>query len=192
MIVSKAISMEIHKVYFHAGIIDVRDNKYLVKRFHLDEGMYLSEQGRICSFRAAARFNKREDVVNFFNSWHQKNSTKKTHYKLEVIEFYTRENVDLELFDDSHPLCQITKNEGAAATRIALAYFFDFLHTLKFSKSTFLKYKRLLARYEIDIDQRVGYELNLQAKSQYIRSKYFEEHNQELSRNSEDTQLTAI
>lgn len=119
--------------------------------------------------------------MNFFNDWANKKSDRDI-YKLEVIEWGTKVTEEIELFDEKYPLYQMNLNEGPATIKMADSYFSDILHKLEYSISTMAKYKKIFSKYGVDIDQRVPFEWNLSAKSQYLRQRVFDEKNQYFSK----------
>lgn len=170
------ISVRISKSHFNAGIADVDYEGEIVKRIHLYEGLYLSLKGRICSQKSAASFDAKEEVILFFHEWVNENQAKRAQYKLEVIEYTSPEDVYITLFDETHPLWIIEANEKRNISQAAKAYFYDYLHELRYSDNTLKTYRREILKYGIDINNRVGSELNLDLRSARIREQYHQDN----------------
>lgn len=89
------MTIRINKSHFNAGIAGVDFEGEIIKRFHLNEGAYLSLKGRICSWKSAATLNTKEEAVLFFHKWVNESQVKRAHYKLEVIEYTSPEDVQI-------------------------------------------------------------------------------------------------
>lgn len=170
------MAIRISKSHFNAGIAGVNIEGEIIKRFHLDEGSYLSLKGRICSWKTAATFNSKEEAVLFFHEWVNENKVKRAQYKLEVIEYTTPEDVYITLFDETHPLWIIEAKEKPSISKAARAYFYDYLHEFGYSENTLKTYRREILKYGIDINSRVGSELNLSLRSAKIREQYHQDN----------------
>lgn len=170
--VNNKMTVRFSRSHFDIGIVDAGLDGAVTKRFHLDEGLYLSSMGRICSWKSAASFDTKEDAVLFFHGWVSKNRNKRAQYKLEVIEYTTPEDVDILLFDETHPLWKIELSEKRHIAQAARAYFYDYLHQLEYSTSTLTKYRQEILKHGVDIKNRVGPELNLNLRSEKIREQF--------------------
>ncbi|MDR7088227.1 hypothetical protein [Cellvibrio fibrivorans] len=177
--VGRAINMmtiRVSKSFFNAGIADMDFEGEIIKRFHLDEGSYLSLKGRICSWKTAATFNTKEEAVLFFHEWVNENKVKRAKYKLEVIEYTSPEDVHITLYDETHPLWIIEEKENPSISKAARAYFYDYLHEFGYSENTLKTYRREILKYGIDINSRVDSELNLSLRSARIREQYYQDN----------------
>lgn len=135
--IGRAINMmtiRISKSHLNAGIADLDLEGEIIKRVHLDEGLYLSLKGRICSWKSAATFNTKEEAVLFFHKWVNESQVKRAQYKLEVIEYTSPEDVQIALFDETHPLWIIEEKEKPSIYKAAKAYFYDYLHEFGYSE----------------------------------------------------------
>ena len=141
------------------SICRVDSSGYFDSPFHIDEKRYLSRSMRKGSLSRAAEFNTKIEAVEFFNQWLNKQKDKG--WKLEVVEILLEESVELELYDKSHPLYQLSKELTPHVMKYAYAYFYDYLHDLEFSTATFRKYRKLFLDFDIDITERVKDEWNL-------------------------------
>ena len=177
--VDRAINMmaiRMSKSHFNAGIAHVDFEGEIVKRIHLDEGLYLSLKGRICSWKSAATFNAKEEAVLFFHEWENENQVKRAQYKLEVVEYTSPEDVYIALYDETHPLWIIEEKEKRSISKAARAYFYDYLHELQYSENTLKTYRRAILKYGIDIKNRIDSKLNLGLRSAKIREQYHQDN----------------
>ncbi|WP_331351366.1 hypothetical protein [Cellvibrio sp. UBA7671] len=173
--VNNMMTVRFSKSHFDVGIVDVGLKGAITKRFHLDEGLYLSSMGRICSWKSAASFDTKEEAVLFFHEWVNRNRPKRAQYKLEVIEYTTPEDAYILLFDETHPLWAIEVSEKRNIAQAARAYFYDYLHELQYSTGTLKKYRQEILKYGVDINNRVDPELNLIFRSAKIREQYHQD-----------------
>lgn len=157
---------------YSVGLISIENGQPIIHRFHLDEGLYLSIKGRACTLRSAATFTTKQEAVEHFHAWVTSKKTRLEKYKLEVIEYSTQETVERELYDQSHPLWEVDKNEKAHIIKLARAYYFGYLHELMYSDQTIKRHQKVLRKYGIDLWANVPAEYDLQNKSNQIRSEY--------------------
>lgn len=172
--------LKVRKIFHMVGLIDTRENPDLDERFHLDEGLFLSKGGRICSYKSAATFESRDEAAALFHKWVSRNPGRSV-YKLEVVSYSTMESRPFTLFDESHPLWEIETNEPSATRKIARVWFYDYLHDLNYSKSTIARHQKVLSKYGIDLKQRVDPELSLALRLDQLREE---------SRANEEVQAT--
>lgn len=117
--------------------------------FHLDEGVYLSKNKRLCSHKSAIEFDDPEKAREFYASWRHADR-----YRLHVYPFQTHVEVPMPVFPDDHPfsiLMRIKQNESGYVVRTAFTWLSgrsDFY----FSYSTLAKHRKILLSYGIDIN----------------------------------------
>lgn len=159
------------RVYFLASIAyyDAFEAE-IHRRFHHDEKTYLSAKGRKCSLKSAAEFSNRNDAVNHFDTWINRQTNK--HWKLDVIECSEPQDVEFRLYGKTHPLFKVETELPRYALNYARAFYYDYLHQLTYSKSTLLRIRKLLLPYGIDVDKRVSDSENLGLKTKAIVDKY--------------------
>lgn len=155
------------RVYFLASIAyyDVLEDE-IYRSFHLDEKTYLSAKGRRCSLKSAAEFSNRNDAVNHFDTWINRQADK--HWKLDVIECSEPQDVEFRLYDNTHPLFNVETELPRYVLNYARAFYYDYLHQLTYSKSTLLRIQKLLLPYGIDIATRVSDSENLGLKTKAL------------------------
>ena len=154
---------------YQVAICHVDDSGYFSSPYLPDQKLYLSPKKRQCSWNKAAEFDCREDAVNFFDKWAERQKNKA--WKLDVVELIRQESVELELFDQKHPLSELGDKIPPAAIKYAEAYFYDYLHKMSYSKSTLRKYRNIFLPFGFDINQRVKDKWNLSI----LRQKRIEE-----------------
>jgi hypothetical protein len=159
------------RVYFLASIAyyDALEDE-IHRRFHHDEKTYLSAKGRKCSLKSAAEFSNRNDAVNHFDTWINRQANK--HWKLDVIPCSEPQDVEFRLYDKTHPLFKVETELPRYALTYARAFYYDYLHELTYSKSTLLRIQKLLLPYGIDITTRVSDSENLGLKTKAMVDKY--------------------
>jgi hypothetical protein len=159
------------RVYFLASIAyyDALEDEIHCS-FHLDEKTYLSAKGRRCSLKSAAEFSNRNDAVNHFDAWVNRQSDK--HWKLDVIECSEPQEVEFRLYDNTHPLFKVETELPRYVLNYAKAFYYDYLHQLTYSKSTLLKIQKLLLPYGIDIATRVPDSENLGLKTKALIGEF--------------------
>jgi hypothetical protein len=159
------------RVYFLASIAyyDALEDE-IHRRFHHEEKTYLSAKGRKCSLKSAAEFSNRNDAVNHFDAWINRQANK--HWKLDVIECSKPQDVGFRLYGKTHPLFKVETELPRYALNYARAFYYDYLHQLTYSKSTLLRIQRLLLPYGIDITTRVSDSENLGLKVKAMVDKY--------------------
>ena len=145
--------------YFLVAICQADDTGYFCTPFHLDEKLYLSAKKRKCGLNKAAEFDSRKKAVSFFDQWFHKQQNK--NWKLEIVDLQRNESVELELFDQSHPLWKLYQEVSSSSIKYAEAYFNDFLREIDYSKSTLNKYRKIFLPFGFDINERVEDEWNL-------------------------------
>jgi hypothetical protein len=159
------------RVYFLASIAyyDALEDE-IHRRLHHDEKTYLSAKGRKCSLKSAAEFSNRNDAVNHFDAWINRQANK--HWKLEVIPCSEPQDVEFRLYDKTHPLFKVETELPRYTLTYARAFYYDYLHQLTYYKSTLLRIQRLLLSYGIDITTRVSDSENLGLKTIALVAKY--------------------
>lgn len=159
------------KVYFLASIAyyDALEDE-IHRSFHLDEKTYLSAKDRKCSLKSAAKFSNRNDAVNHFDTWINRQANK--HWKLDVIKCSEPQDVEFRLYDKTHPLFKVETELPRYPHNYARAFYYDYLHQLTYSKSTLQKIQKLLLPYGIDITTRVSDSENLGLKTKAMIDKY--------------------
>ena len=162
---------------YYVGIIDLNIDDVIWKRFDLNEGLYLSIKSRICTWKSAVSFETKKESELFFHNWVNKDPLKFERYKFESVVYNIRENIDVELYDQTHPIWDIELKEKPHLVKAARAYFFDYLHQLQFSKQTLKKYRSVILKYGVDINYRVLPDLNLNLRSIKIREQYCKDSN---------------
>lgn len=164
-------SYRVERVYFLASIVyyDVLVDE-IHRCFHHEEKTYLSPKGRKCSLKSAAEFSNRNDAVNHFDIWINRQANK--HWKLDVIECTEPQDVEFRLYDKTHPLFKVEAELPGYALNYARAFYYDYLHQLTYSKSTLLRIQKLLLPYGFDIATRVSDSENLGLKTKAMIDKY--------------------
>lgn len=159
------------RVYFLVSIAyyDALEDE-MHRSFHIDEKTYLSAKGRRCSLKSAAEFSNRNDAVNHFDTWINRQANK--HWKLDVIECSEPQDVEFRLYDNTHPLFKVETELPRYAHKYARAFYYDYLHQLTYSKSTLLRIQKLLLPYGIDIATRVSDSENLGLKTNAMIGKF--------------------
>jgi hypothetical protein len=117
--------------------------------FFSHEGIFLSKNKRLCSWKSAIEFDQPQQARDFYSSWKHASS-----YRLKVVEFKTRIHVPDFVFADDHPrsiLNRIRDSESSYVHSTALVWFLgktDFY----WSKSTLSRHRKILLNYGIDIN----------------------------------------
>lgn len=117
--------------------------------FHLDEGVYLSKNKRLCSHKSAIEFDDPEKAREFYASWRHADC-----YRLHVCPFQIHVEVPMPVFPDDHPrsiLRRIENNEPRYIFNTALQWFFGDSRFF-LAKSTLAKHRKILLAYGIDIN----------------------------------------
>lgn len=159
------------RVYFLASIAyydALKDEIH--RRFHLDEKTYLSPKGRKCTLKSAAKFSNRNDAVNHFDAWINRQANK--HWKLDVIPCSEPQDLEFRLYDKTHPLFKVEAELPRYVLNYARAFYYDYLHQLTYSKSTLLRIQKLLLPYGIDIATRVSDDENLSVRTKAMVDTY--------------------
>jgi hypothetical protein len=117
--------------------------------FHLDEGVYLSKNKRLCSFNSAIEFDNPDDARVFYASWRHADR-----YRLFIRDYQTHVEVPMPVFPDDHPRSILMRIQNSAPRYVfntALKWFIgDSNYFL--AKSTLAKHRKILLAYGIDIN----------------------------------------
>lgn len=116
--------------------------------FHLDEGVYLSKNKRLCSWKSAVEFDRPEQAREFYSAW--KNASR---YRLSVVEFKTHVDVPAHVFPYDHPnsiFKRICEKESSYVKSTAITWLSGRTDYF-WSKSTVAKHRKILLSYGIDI-----------------------------------------
>lgn len=133
---------------FIAGVYDPNiDDSW--PYFHLDEGVYLSKNKRLCSWKSAVEFDRPQQAREFYSAW--KHASR---YRLEVREFKTHIQVPDPVFPDDHPHSILKLIRNAESSYVHSTAFTWFLGKTDFcwSKSTLARHRKILLNYGIDIN----------------------------------------
>lgn len=117
--------------------------------FHSDDGVYLSKNKRLCTFKTAIQFETPQAVREFYASWKHADR-----YRLYVYPFQVPIQVPMPVFPDDHPrsiLSRICQAESSYVHNTAFLWFLGKDESI-YSKSTLARHRKILLNYGIDIN----------------------------------------
>lgn len=143
--------MKILKSFFLIGVYDPNIDDAWPWHCHYESGRYLSAKKRVCSRNSSAEFESPEEARLFYHSW--KHSDK---YKMEVIEVKYWVEAPDPVYPPEHPrsiIERVSTNERFPAGLLAACWFSgqDPLEKMGYSKTTNVRYRKILLKYGIDL-----------------------------------------
>jgi hypothetical protein len=158
--------MQVFKTFYVIGIYDPRQNDAWPWHCHYEYGKYLSDKHRICGDFRAAKFETEDEARKFFYDWKQYKE-----FKFELIS--RREWVDMPdpVYPSDHPksiLKSITENESHGVKITGSLWFYGEDISTLYSAKTLKKYREILLKYGIDINEPLPDHLKITAEPRVI------------------------
>ncbi|BBI99331.1 hypothetical protein FGKAn22_10240 [Ferrigenium kumadai] len=140
--------MRILKSFFYVGVYDPL--KFESWPYFFDEGIYLSTNKRMCSFRKAISFETPNEAREFYHAWLHKEN-----HRLEVVELKEWVDIADPDYPENHPRSIIKSiKDGEKSSRLviaALLWISGADPAEHYSDRTKSKYRKKLLEYGIDI-----------------------------------------
>lgn len=145
--------MEVHKSFYEIGIYDPSIDDNWPWHFHYENGVYLSNKYRKCSWNRAVSFVCPKEARGFYSQWKHC-----TNYKMELIESKRWVEVPDRMFPETHPRSILkklaTENVKNYHRRTAARWFYGMDTKEGISTTTFNKHRAVLLEFDIDIERK--------------------------------------
>lgn len=143
--------MKVEKKYINIGVYDPTIDDFWPGEMHYDDGVYLSENYRLCKMLKAAKFESEQSAREFFSKWKHKSK-----YRMHLVTLTYWDEVPDPVFPEWHPRTKIKtimENEKSNIHRTALLWFTGLDPKEFVSAPTFKKHRHILLKYDVDISQ---------------------------------------